>query len=71
MKPDAHRPASEPPALCAEHGVELTMTKAQVSYQGHTFPVDVLACPVCGQVFITEDLARGRMLEVEQTLEEK
>lgn len=57
--------------MCAKHGVELTPAKAEVTYQGHTFPVDVLACPVCGQMLIPEDMVRGRMLEVEQTLEEK
>jgi hypothetical protein len=33
--------------------------------------VDVLRCPVCGLTLIPEELARGRVLEVEQTLEEK
>jgi hypothetical protein len=69
--PDAACPPPAGPILCARHGVELVATKVQVAYQGHTFPVDVLACPICGQPLITEDLARGRMLEVEQTLEEK
>jgi hypothetical protein len=45
--------------------------KVEMTYQGHFFPVDLLRCPVCGEVFIPEELAVGRILEVEQTLEEK
>ncbi len=62
-------PAS--PIVCAKHGMELVMTKVQVAYQGHAFPVEVPACPICRQPLLTEELVRGRMLEVEQTLEEK
>jgi hypothetical protein len=75
MDPEASGPppaASEQAAiLCTKHQVPLEMGKVSVAYQGHTYPVDVLRCPVCGQALITEELARGRMLEVEQTLEEK
>jgi hypothetical protein len=60
-----------PPILCAKHQVPLEPGKIELTYQGHTFPVDVLRCPVCGQALIPEDLAKGQMLEVEQTLEEK
>jgi hypothetical protein len=62
---------AEPPVLCAKHGVPLERGKIDVTYQGHRYPVEVLCCPVCGQALIPEDLAKGRMLEVEQTLEEK
>ena len=71
MTPDETCPPPEPPILCAKHGVELKPGKVEVTYQGHNFPIDMLCCPVCGLALIPEDLARGRMLEVEQTLEEK
>lgn len=71
MTPEIACPPPEPPILCAKHGVELEPGKVEVTYQGHTFPVDMLSCPVCGLALVPEDLARGRMLEVEQTLEEK
>jgi hypothetical protein len=45
--------------------------KVELTYQGHTFPVDIMRCPVCGLTYIPEELARGSMLEVEQTLEDK
>ena len=71
MTPEAACPSPEPPILCAKDQVPLEPAKVELTYQGHTFPADVLCCPVCGLALIPEDLARGRMLEVEQTLEEK
>ena len=81
MSPDAPRPSGDAgsgegaseaaPILCGRHGVELQPGKIELTYQGHTFPVDALICPVCGLAFVSEDLVRGRMREVEQTLEEK
>ena len=68
-------PAGTPPAVegfvCAKHQVPLEPGKVDMTYQGHTFPVDMLCCPVCGLTLIPEELVRGSMLEVEQTLEEK
>jgi hypothetical protein len=75
MSPEGSAPtgALEEPATvtCASHGVPLEPGKIDVTYQGHTFPIDVLCCPVCGLALIPEELVTGRMLEVEQTLEEK
>jgi hypothetical protein len=45
--------------------------KVTASYLGSEFPVDLLKCPKCGFVFVSEDLALGKMAEVEQTLEDK
>ncbi len=56
---------------CARDGARLEKGKVELTYQGHTFPVEMLRCPVCGQPLITEELAAGKMREVEQTLEEK
>jgi hypothetical protein len=80
MSPEASGPPMEssPPAesqppvvMCATHQVRLEPGKVEVTYQGHTFPVEALCCPICGQALIPEELAKGRMLEVERTLEEK
>lgn len=57
--------------MCAKDNVPLETGKIEMTYQGHFFPIDMLRCPVCGETYIPEDLATGRMLEVEQTLEEK
>jgi hypothetical protein len=47
------------------------MAKVGVSYMGNSFPVDLLRCPGCGLVLIPEDLALGKMAEVEKLLEDK
>jgi hypothetical protein len=35
------------------------------------FEEELLKCPECSQVFIPEDLAMGKILDVESALEEK
>jgi hypothetical protein len=35
------------------------------------FPVQLPRCPNCGQVYVPEMLAMGKMLEVEKALEDK
>lgn len=57
--------------ICAKCDVPLEVGKVQVSYLGSMFPVDLLKCPRCGQVFIPEELALGKMSEVEKLLEDK
>jgi hypothetical protein len=42
-----------------------------VAYLGNAFPVDLLKCSKCGLVLIPEDLALGKMVEVEKQLEDK
>lgn len=75
MSADNPRPPTagpeQTPLICSRHQVPLEPGKVDLTYQGHTFPVEALCCPVCGLAFIPEDLARGRMREVEQTLEQK
>lgn len=57
--------------MCTKCNVEMKEMEASFSYLKRTFRHKVLRCPVCGQVYITEDLAKGRMAEVEKSLEEK
>jgi hypothetical protein len=42
-----------------------------ITYLESSFPVELLRCPQCGLVYIPEDLAVGKMLQVEKTLEDK
>lgn len=56
---------------CAKCGQELKSTKTVFSYLGHTFAHEVPACPKCGKIFISKELAEGRMAEVEALLEDK
>ncbi|NLF15540.1 MAG: hypothetical protein GX597_27445 [Anaerolineaceae bacterium] len=57
--------------ICYQCQKELAPTKTNLSYLGVSFPADILRCPECGQVYIPEDLAKGRMAAVEMQLEDK
>jgi len=57
--------------ICYKCKVALTPSKTYFDYLGHSFNADMLRCPECGQVFITEDLVKGRMAEVEMMMEDK
>jgi hypothetical protein len=56
---------------CTNCGVPLVLGKTQIAYLGSAYPVDLLKCPSCGLVFIPEELALGKMAEVEKALEDK
>lgn len=57
--------------ICAQCNIPLEVGNVTVSYLGSEFPVDLPKCPQCGFVFVSEELALGKMAEVEQTLEDK
>ena len=57
--------------VCAKCVAGLTQGGALFSYMGMTFSHEVPRCPVCGAVFISKDLADGKMAEVEQLMEDK
>ena len=56
---------------CAKCGVPLEAGKVTVEYLGNAYPVDLHKCPQCGLVMVSEELALGKMAEVEKTLEDK
>lgn len=56
---------------CHKCNEELVPKQVNVTYLGSSFPVELLKCPKCNLVLITEELALGKMAEVEQTLEDK
>jgi uncharacterized Zn finger protein len=56
---------------CAQCARELETASVTIGYMDSAFQVDLLRCPKCGQVFIPEDLALGKMAEVEKQLEDK
>ena len=56
---------------CARCNKELQPRKVNVKYMGSVFNVELMACPSCDFVLVPEDLALGKMLEVEQLLEDK
>ena len=57
--------------ICNQCNLELVPTNANFSYLGHSFRAEVPRCPGCGQVFIPEELVKGRIAEVEMELEDK
>lgn len=57
--------------LCAKCKVPLEPRKVVLQYMGNDFPVELPRCPVCGQAFIPEELALGKILQVERALEDK
>lgn len=64
-------PTHEPELLCAKCKLVLLPGKVNASYLGNSFPVDLLRCPGCGFTYVPESLAVGKMLQVEQALEDK
>jgi len=56
---------------CKKCDAELVVKKTEFDYLGNTFSHDVPVCPKCGNVYITKELALGKMQEVEQELEDK
>ncbi|AGL02314.1 DVU_1557 family redox protein [Desulfoscipio gibsoniae] len=56
---------------CNKCDVSLELGKVNIEYMGSVFPYELLKCPKCGLVFVPEELATGKMLEVEKTLEDK
>lgn len=56
---------------CFDCGEKLEKKVVKVTYLSGNFQVELLKCPKCGMVLVTEDLALGKMLEVEKNLEDK
>ena len=57
--------------ICAKCNLPLQTAQVTVAYLGNAYPVGLLRCPRCGLVFVPEELALGKMAEVEKTLEDK
>jgi hypothetical protein len=57
--------------VCRPCGKRLQPGMVELHYLGNVFRVELPVCPKCSTVLISEDLALGRMLEVEQLLEDK
>lgn len=56
---------------CGKCNAELSKGTIIVTYLGNEIRVEELKCAQCGLVLITEELALGKMFEVEQSLEDK
>lgn len=62
---------AEPELMCAKCRKPLVPGKIKASYLGNSFEVELPHCPDCGFVYVSEALALGKMLQVEQALEDK
>ena len=60
-----------PPYVCAKCNQPLVPGKVIASYLGIEFPIELWKCPGCGKVLVPRELALGKMLQVEQALEDK
>jgi hypothetical protein len=68
---EAEQQAAPPQWICSNCDLPLQPGQIMVAYLGNAYPVDLMRCPRCGLVLVTEDLALGRMAEVEKALEDK
>ena len=57
--------------MCDKCQKALVAEKVKVRYLEGNFEVELLKCPTCKMVFIRDELAMGKMLEVEKGLEDK
>ena len=56
---------------CAKCNQGLVVGPVHVEYLGNRFTTEMAKCPRCGFVLVSEELALGKMAEVEQMLEDK
>ncbi len=56
---------------CGCCGHPLKPTQVKITYLRSVFSVELMGCSACGFIFVPESLALGKMLEVEQLLEDK
>ena len=57
--------------ICDGCQVEMAELEVQFEYLDKFFRHKVLRCPLCGQVFLPQELVEGRMKTVEKSMEEK
>jgi RNase P subunit RPR2 len=57
--------------MCRKCNRPLQVGTVTVEYIGSQFTTELPTCPDCGFVLISEELALGKMAEVEQLLEDK
>ncbi|CAH2213315.1 DVU_1557 family redox protein [Tepidibacter aestuarii] len=57
--------------VCQKCNCPVEEGSVKAIYLSGNFEVELLKCPICKNVLVTEDLAIGKMLEVEKGLEDK
>lgn len=72
--PEKNRKQEEQPIgnlICNKCNCTLENIEIHVTYLERHFTHKVPRCPKCGQVYIPEEIAEGKMAQVEKSLEEK
>lgn len=57
--------------ICAKCKASLELKKVTFQYLKYEVYEDLPCCPVCGQVYLDEELVRGRMHDAEIEVEDK
>ena len=57
--------------ICNLCNRKLEKRKVKLKYMKYYMEAELLQCPACGQVYISEELAEGKISQVEKSLEEK
>lgn len=57
--------------MCDKCQVYLKPAKTTLSYLGNNFITELPKCPVCGLVYLSEEFVKGKVAEVEMSLEDK
>ena len=56
---------------CMKCNVEMELKKTTFKYLGYEMYHELLRCPKCGLAYVPEDLAKGKIAQVEMALEDK
>lgn len=70
-KPDTQNEQAEKSLICSRCKCPLEKIEVHITYLDRHFSHKVPRCPECGQVYISEELAEGKMAQLEKSLEEK
>ncbi|OYP11529.1 hypothetical protein C8E03_102194 [Lachnotalea glycerini] len=57
--------------ICEKCGIPLIKSQVRFKYMNNAFPVELLMCPKCKFIYVPEELAMGKVLKVEKSLEDK
>lgn len=68
---DKAKESTQSPWICERCNKSLEQQKVKMRYLNANFEVELMKCPSCNMVLIEEDLALGKMLDVEKGLEDK
>jgi hypothetical protein len=57
--------------MCDKCKLPLEKAKTSFRYLNHELHADILKCPSCGQVFVSEEMVKDKIQKVEMSLEDK